>query len=152
MSEQQRESRVLPVLMELMSSTANGAQLNGERSGFFQMFSEDPDVSVEPEIHEYRLGVDAAREFIGDRMNDGFTGIAGFGCLVQESGQWMVRGEVFETGFNVSASGCLPLKRTLFGKFKPTSDLIELDGFPGIPGAFTAKADAGRENHGDGGN
>jgi hypothetical protein len=141
MSEE-RESRVLPVLMELMSSAANGARLNGERSAFFQIFDAKPDEPIEPEIQERRLDVEEAREFLGERMNSGFAGIAGFTCIRQEDGRWMLRSEVFETGTNVSASACLPLKRNLFGKFKAAQDNIELDGFPSIPGAFTSKGDA----------
>lgn len=113
MSEEQRESKVLRILMELMSSTANGTRLNGERSGFFQMFDTKPDEPSEPEIHENRFGVPRAREFLGEQMK---AGIAGFSCLQQEGGRWMLRAEVFEIGSSVSASGCLPLRRTLLGR------------------------------------
>jgi hypothetical protein len=61
----------------------------------------------------------------------------------------MLRSEVFETGTNVSASACVPLKRSLFGKFRPTRDNIELDGFPSIPGAFTSKTDAESKARGE---
>jgi hypothetical protein len=148
-SEEKRESKVLRVLMELMSSAANGARLNGERSAFFQIFDAKPDEPTEPEIHERRLGVEEAREFLAERLNSGFAGVAGFTCIQQEGGRWMLRSEVFETGTNVSASACVPLKRSLFGKFRPTQDNIELGGFPSIPGAFTSKADAESKARGE---
>jgi hypothetical protein len=142
MGEERKTSMVLPVLMDLIAGTAKGAAVQGEKAGYFQIFDPEPDQPTEPEITRHRLGPDSGREFVGERLQDGFEGIAGFSCLTHEEGRWVIRGEVFETGTNVSASGCLPLKRTLLGKFRPTRDKVELDGFPSIPGIFTSKADA----------
>lgn len=146
MTSGDKKSQALWVLMGAMDGVSQRARITGDKDAYLQIFDQHPEDETDAEIQEQRLLPDDARNLVGQRIREGFTGIAGFVCLVEEGGQWRLYGEVFDTETNVSAGGAVPMRRTFLGKFKPTTDRIELIGSPSIPGVFTSKADAKREH------
>jgi hypothetical protein len=114
----------------------------GEQAGFWQAFDAEPDnPEAEADIRHQRLYLEEARTVIGERLSDGFEGIAGSACLRQEEGKWVLRIEAFDTRDHRSVGMIAPMKKSLLGKYALTSTNAVIDDVPSFPGVFTSRAD-----------
>lgn len=106
------------VLREL----ARAVELGGERTGFAQIYDANPgDESTNMETHYEMLEVDTARRTVVERIKSGFDGIAGFSCLVPTASGSLLRVEGWDTRTHTGVVLGLPMKRTMFGRFKPSA-------------------------------
>jgi hypothetical protein len=55
---------------------------------------------------------------IGARFTAGFQGVAGFSCLEDSNGGYLLRAEAFDARNRQSISFSCAMKKTLFGKYR----------------------------------
>jgi hypothetical protein len=105
--------------------------LQGVNGGFWQVFDVDPDdEDVEPEVHREQLDRGAARGLIQRRKEAGFDGLCGFCCF--ESNDMRLYVEAFDVRRVKSISLGGPLRKTIFGRYRPAGGSAQILGIPTI--------------------
>jgi hypothetical protein len=113
----------------LLNAAVQITKIEGPTGGFWQAFDNKPeDEDSEPEMHRDRLERVAARDLMRRRKSEGFDGFCGYCCF--EPGDVRLYTEAFDTdsGKGIALSG--QLRKTIFGRYKPSGDNAEIVGFP----------------------
>jgi hypothetical protein len=135
---EEKKMDVLQWGFSLTNAVIASIKVAGERAGFSQVFDAEPDDhEIASDFRHDRLHIEDARTLIGERISDGFKGMAGLSVLQDENGNLALRIEIFDTRENKSIGMFVPMKRSFRGKISPASTNVEIDDAPSIPGVFT---------------
>lgn len=131
------QPNILLWAMWLTDQVINTSRIGGEKTAYGHYFDSEPEnQGATPEMNVVRLDADEARAKIGERLKEGFDGMAGSTCLQEHDGKLWLYVEAYDTRGQKSMSSQTPMKRTMMGKLKQTGNHELLPETPSIPGIF----------------
>lgn len=92
------QPNILQWAMWLTDQVVNTCRIGGEKTAYGHYFDSEPEnQGATPEMNVVRLDADEARAKIGERLREGFDGMAGLTCLQEHDGKLWLYVEAYDT-------------------------------------------------------